>query len=84
MRSSLARTVLAAALSAPLLAGIAGTASAAPAQSGTQAHKLDSKPPYTYASCLQAVKEQRKETGSQARWHCDQLVKKGWVAPPVR
>ncbi|MET9518468.1 hypothetical protein [Streptomyces sp. NPDC002994] len=46
--------------------------------------KLDQGPPFPYADCIQAAKEHQKETDAQAKWHCDLLVKKGWVSPPLR
>ncbi|MFF4185383.1 hypothetical protein ACFYZ9_19490 [Streptomyces sp. NPDC001691] len=40
-------------------------------------------PPYAYQDCLKATK-QKGESPSHSKWHCDQLVKKGWVKPPTR
>ncbi|MFJ8827830.1 hypothetical protein ACIREE_39630 [Streptomyces sp. NPDC102467] len=37
-------------------------------------------PPFPYKDCLAATKE-KGESPSQSTWHCDQLVKKGWVKP---
>ncbi|WP_171171529.1 hypothetical protein [Streptomyces sp. I05A-00742] len=41
------------------------------------------QPPYPYADCLGAAKK-HGESASYAKWHCDELVKKGWVKPPKR
>ncbi|MEU2788779.1 hypothetical protein [Streptomyces sp. NPDC007100] len=51
----------------------AQAASAAPVQG----------PPFPYADCLAATKK-KGESPSYRKWHCDQLVKKGWVKPPNR
>ncbi|WAL93032.1 hypothetical protein [Streptomyces sp. Je 1-369] len=56
-------------------------ASAATAQASSSAHKQG--PPFPYQDCLKATKN-KGESPSQGRWHCDQLVKKGWVLPPNR
>ncbi|MFI7387344.1 hypothetical protein [Streptomyces sp. NPDC049813] len=40
-------------------------------------------PPFRYADCLKATKA-KGESPSYGKWHCDQLVKKGWVSPPTR
>ncbi|MEV0281212.1 hypothetical protein AB0I22_33165 [Streptomyces sp. NPDC050610] len=40
-------------------------------------------PPFPYADCLKATAK-KGESPAQAKWHCDQLVKKGWVKQPNR
>ncbi|AZM56688.1 hypothetical protein DMA15_32315 [Streptomyces sp. WAC 01529] len=40
-------------------------------------------PPFPYADCLKATAD-KGESRAQGKWHCDQLVKKGWVTPPKR
>ncbi|MFG2723051.1 hypothetical protein ACGFW5_32835 [Streptomyces sp. NPDC048416] len=65
MSMALATAVVAIGLAAPM-------ASAAPVSKPA--------PPYSYASCLAATK-QKGESPSYGKWHCDQLVKKGWVKP---
>ncbi|WP_344530271.1 hypothetical protein [Streptomyces rectiviolaceus] len=52
------------------------TAQAAPASP-------DQGPPYPYADCLKATAD-KGESPAQGKWHCDQLVSKGWVKPPTR
>lgn len=37
-------------------------------------------PPFPYKDCLAATKA-KGESPSYGKWHCDQLVKKGWVKP---
>ncbi|MWA08377.1 hypothetical protein [Streptomyces sp. BA2] len=68
MSMVLATAVVAISLATPM-------ASAAPVSDGG--------PPYPYADCLAATK-QKGESPSYGRWHCDQLVKKGYVLPPNR
>lgn len=41
------------------------------------------KPPFPYADCIKAT-QKRGESKRYGKWHCDQLVKKGWVRPPKR
>lgn len=64
---------LALAVAAGGLGVVAATAQAAPAQG----------PPYPYADCIKAT-AQKGESPSYGKWHCDQLVKKGWIKPPNR
>lgn len=52
--------------------GLTAQAASAAAASG---------PPYSYAECIAAAKK-KGESARHAKWHCDQLVKKGWVKPP--
>ncbi|WKK23766.1 hypothetical protein QZH56_34600 [Streptomyces olivoreticuli] len=69
------------ALAAAVICGtgaLAGTAQAAPAPH-SQARVLG--PPFPYADCIKAAKD-NKESPSYAKWHCDQLVQKGWVKRP--
>jgi hypothetical protein len=68
MSTALAMAVVAIGLATPM-------ASAAPVSDGG--------PPYRYADCLAATKA-KGESPSYRRWHCDQLVKKGYVSPPNR
>ncbi|MBH1938760.1 hypothetical protein I5Q34_31625 [Streptomyces sp. AV19] len=49
---------------------------------GTAAVAAD-QPPYPYADCLAAAKKNH-ETPAHAKWHCDELVKKGWIKPPKK
>ncbi|MFF1381786.1 hypothetical protein [Streptomyces sp. NPDC058308] len=69
-------TVLALAVAAGGLGLSAATAQAAPAST------LQDGPPFSYASCLKATAD-KGESPAQGKWHCDQLVRKGWVKPPV-
>lgn len=39
------------------------------------------KPPFPYADCVSAARKNGESAG-HAKWHCDQLVKKGWVKRP--
>lgn len=72
------------ALAAALAVGGMG-ASAAAAQAAPAAPAAvlvpGEQPPWPYADCLDAAK-QHKETPEYAKWHCDELVKKGWIKPP--
>ena len=52
------------------------SASAAGAQTATA-----SEPPFPYSDCLDAPAK-HGESPSHGKWHCNQLVKKGWVTPP--
>ncbi|MEU7039981.1 hypothetical protein AB0A77_02845 [Streptomyces varsoviensis] len=52
-------------------------ASAAAAQAAPQG------PPFPYADCIKATAK-KGESAAQGKWHCDQLVQKGWVKPPNR
>ncbi|MEV7198130.1 hypothetical protein AB0N81_41050 [Streptomyces sp. NPDC093510] len=67
---------LALAVAAGGLGMSAATAQAAPA-SPLQG------PPFPYADCLKATAD-KGESPAQGKWHCDQLVRKGWVKPPTR
>ncbi|MFH8793526.1 hypothetical protein [Streptomyces sp. NPDC017941] len=40
-------------------------------------------PPYAYKDCLKATAD-KGESPAQGKWHCNELVKKGWVKPPNR
>ncbi|MCC3776552.1 hypothetical protein [Streptomyces sp. UNOB3_S3] len=40
-------------------------------------------PPWPYKDCVETAVKQHKETPSHAKWHCDELAKKGWVKPPT-
>ncbi|MFI0912752.1 hypothetical protein [Streptomyces abikoensis] len=40
-------------------------------------------PPWPYKDCMDTAISQHKETPSHAKWHCDQLVQKGWIKPPT-
>ncbi|WP_373979813.1 hypothetical protein [Streptomyces sp. TLI_146] len=62
---------LALAMAAGGLGMAAATAQAAPVQG----------PPFPYADCIKAT-AQHGETKAHGKWHCDQLVQKGWVKPP--
>lgn len=77
MRIVLAAAVVAGTLAAP--AAAARTAPAAP----PAVHMPADKPPFPYADCIKATKK-RGESKRYGKWHCDQLVKKGWVRPPKR
>ncbi|GAA0491059.1 hypothetical protein ACFQ2B_32985 [Streptomyces stramineus] len=66
------------------VSGWGGQAMAAPAAPENRPQVRAEEPPFPYADCLRAAKQQRKETHAQATWHCDQLVKKGWVTPPKK
>ncbi|MCA6091204.1 hypothetical protein LE181_03345 [Streptomyces sp. SCA3-4] len=39
------------------------------------------QPPFPYADCIAAAKKKGESPG-YAKWHCDELVKKGWIKPP--
>lgn len=79
MRKIIAVTVLT--MSALGLAGPVhahGASTAAPASSP----RLDG-PPWPYADCIKAARN-KGESRSYAKWHCDQLVRAGWIKPPKR
>ncbi|MFI9722134.1 hypothetical protein ACIHFE_21130 [Streptomyces sp. NPDC052396] len=59
--------------------GLGATAAAA-ASPGTPRVGGD-KPPFPYADCVNAAKK-NGESAAHAKWHCDELVKKGWVKRP--
>ncbi|MFI1800098.1 hypothetical protein ACH427_22470 [Streptomyces sp. NPDC020379] len=63
------------ALAAALVIGGAGAAHAQPRARADQ-------PPFPYADCINAAK-QNKESAAHAKWHCDELVKKGWIKKPM-
>ncbi|WP_406344043.1 hypothetical protein [Streptomyces sp. NBC_00648] len=67
---------LALAVAAGGLGVAAATAQAAPAS-------LVLGPPFPYTDCIKAT-AQHGESRAYGKWHCDQLVKKGWVKPPSR
>ncbi|MFI9203242.1 hypothetical protein [Streptomyces sp. NPDC053048] len=77
------------ALAAAAAAVCATVTSTAAAQSAVPEHRAQvrvpgpgDQPPFRYADCVKLAVEQRHESPSYAKWHCDQLVKKGWVKPP--
>ncbi|WP_158708981.1 hypothetical protein [Streptomyces sp. NRRL S-920] len=72
-RMSMAIALAVAAGGLGLSAATAQAAPAAPVQG----------PPFPYADCLKATKA-KGESPRYGRWHCNQLVKKGWVKPPNR
>ncbi len=72
--------VLAVALAAGGMGASAAAAQAAPAAPAAVLVPGE-QPPWPYADCLDAAK-QHKETPEYAKWHCDELVKKGWIKPP--
>ncbi|GAA0396059.1 hypothetical protein [Streptomyces luteireticuli] len=57
------------------------TATTATAAVRVRAVPAGDQPPYPYADCLAAAKKNH-ETADHAKWHCDELVKKGWIKPP--
>ncbi|UQI45488.1 hypothetical protein M1P56_14575 [Streptomyces sp. HU2014] len=70
-------------LAATLVAGGMG-ASVAPAAGAASLSRPEARgdqPPFRYADCFRVAKK-RGETPAHAKWHCDELVKKGWVKPP--
>ncbi|MEU1023212.1 hypothetical protein ABZ366_14230 [Streptomyces sp. NPDC005904] len=75
-RISIALTLAVAAGGLGLSAVTAQAATAAPAS-------LVQGPPFPYADCLKAT-AQKGESRAYGKWHCDQLVKKGWVKPAHR
>ncbi|MGK5638868.1 hypothetical protein ACSNOK_11230 [Streptomyces sp. URMC 126] len=75
-----AAVVVIGALSLPAAAQ-ARTASV-PAGPAVHAVRAD-QPPFPYTDCINAAKK-HGESASYAKWHCDELVKKGWVKPPKR
>ncbi|WP_382050996.1 hypothetical protein [Streptomyces aureoversilis] len=77
MNFVLAAVVMASAWAAP--AAVAHTAPAPP----SAAHAAPAKPPFSYEDCLKAAKK-HGESARYGKWHCDQLVKKGWVRHPKR
>ncbi|MDT0447543.1 hypothetical protein [Streptomyces hesseae] len=73
------------ALAAVATVGVMSTPAAA-AQVDRDSHhraQLRADPPWPYKDCMDAAVKQRKETADHAKWHCDQLVKKGWIKPPT-
>ncbi|MHA7960751.1 hypothetical protein ACX9I7_23635 [Streptomyces sp. L500] len=40
-------------------------------------------PPWPYKDCMDTAVKQHKESPDHAKWHCDQLVQKGWIKPPT-
>ncbi|MGK5733687.1 hypothetical protein [Streptomyces sp. URMC 124] len=77
MNFVLAAVVMAGAWAAP--AAVARTAAGPP----PAVHASPGKPPFSYEDCIKATKK-RGESARYGKWHCDQLVKKGWVRRPVR
>ncbi|MEU5418959.1 hypothetical protein [Streptomyces sp. NPDC020667] len=67
------------ALAAALVIGGAG---AAPAAAVAHLQARADQPPFPYADCINAAK-QNKESAAHAKWHCDELVKKGWIKKPL-
>ncbi|GGY12029.1 hypothetical protein [Streptomyces hiroshimensis] len=74
--------VLAAAVMAGLWAAPAAVAEP-PSAPPSAVHAPAAKPPFSYEDCLKAAKK-HGESARYSRWHCDQLVKKGWVRLPKR
>ncbi|AYG82342.1 hypothetical protein DWB77_04514 [Streptomyces hundungensis] len=66
-------------LSIALATAVVAISVAAPVASAAPVSKP--APPYSYKDCMKATK-QKGESASYSKWHCDQLVKKGWVKPP--
>ncbi|MEV5510372.1 hypothetical protein [Streptomyces orinoci] len=56
-------------------------ASAASAASPRTPRVGGDQPPFPYADCIKAAKN-NGESAAHAKWHCDELVKKGWVKRP--
>ncbi|MEV4928050.1 hypothetical protein [Streptomyces roseoverticillatus] len=91
MRIVLAAAVVAGVLAAPAAAAQPAPAAppavhmpaARPAAHPPTVHMPADKPPFPYADCIKATKK-RGESSRYGKWHCDQLVKKGWVRPPKR
>ncbi|WP_144440806.1 hypothetical protein [Streptomyces roseifaciens] len=77
MNFMLAAVVMAGAWAAP--AAVAQPVPAPP----SAVHATSAKPPFSYEDCLKAAKK-HGESARYSRWHCDQLVKKGWVRQPKR
>ncbi|MFC5724502.1 hypothetical protein ACFP1Z_30540 [Streptomyces gamaensis] len=71
-------TTALAAAAATVAITAAGAHAAAPR---TAARVPADQPPYAYKDCVSAAK-QKGESPSYAKWHCDELVKKGWVKKP--
>lgn len=71
-------------LAATLMVGGMGAsvATAAEAAPVSRPQARGDKPPFPYADCFRVAKK-RGETPAHAKWHCDELVKKGWVKPPL-
>ncbi|MEU7135063.1 hypothetical protein [Streptomyces sp. NPDC046261] len=75
--------VVAVALAVIAFSGTSASASAvrtAPAAHSPAGLRAD-QPPFPYKDCLSAAK-QHGESPAYAKWHCDELVKKGWVKRP--
>ncbi|MBZ4323927.1 hypothetical protein [Streptomyces huiliensis] len=71
------------ALSALSLPAVAQARTAVP-PAGPVVHVVPAdQPPFPYADCISAAKK-NGESAAHAKWHCDELVKKGWVKPPKR
>ncbi|KNB50591.1 hypothetical protein AC230_21905 [Streptomyces caatingaensis] len=62
---------------------VAATTVAAAAAAPVRRAPVGDQPPYPYADCLAAAKKNH-ETPAHAKWHCDELVKKGWIKPPKK
>ncbi|MEV5240752.1 hypothetical protein AB0K89_16865 [Streptomyces cinnamoneus] len=75
MTIALAGVVVFTGMSVPVAA-----AQAAPT-SRTQVSVRADQPPFPYTECIAAARKQG-ESPAYAKWHCDELVKKGWVKPP--
>ncbi|RLU81785.1 hypothetical protein CTZ27_31770 [Streptomyces griseocarneus] len=73
--------VLVAAIAVGGMGMTAAVAQAAPV-SRTAVLVPGGQPPFPYEDCLDAAR-QHKESPDHAKWHCDELVKKGWVKPPA-
>ncbi|MEU1820650.1 hypothetical protein ABZ543_36535 [Streptomyces roseifaciens] len=74
-------------LAAAVMAGVWAAAPAAVARTAppppSAVHAISAKPPFSYEDCLKAAKK-HGESARYSKWHCDQLVKKGWVRHPKR
>ncbi|MFD8997254.1 hypothetical protein [Streptomyces abikoensis] len=73
------------ALAAVATVGVMSTPAAAAQvdrESRSPAH-LRVGPPWPYKDCMDTAVKQHKESPDHAKWHCDQLVQKGWIKPPT-
>ncbi|KAB7839570.1 hypothetical protein J7W19_31730 [Streptomyces mobaraensis NBRC 13819 = DSM 40847] len=78
-----AAVVVLGALSLPAVAQARPAAAPIPS-AGPVVHAVPAdQPPFPYADCISAARK-KGESASYAKWHCDELVKKGWVKPPKR
>ncbi|WP_150181751.1 hypothetical protein [Streptomyces venezuelae] len=70
-------------MSMALTLAVAAAGLGASAVTAQAASAPEQGPPFPYQDCLKATKD-KGESPSQSRWHCDQLVEKGWVRPANR